>query len=311
MSRDLITYDRLAEVAESNRRYLGGEYDGSGAMTADILWRVQEELRQRVPQVRGGFGVGFPFHSTTSSGELVANPEFDSYNLGFIDTITKAKQLSRTALWECSPCQTEADFTPTSCSDCTLTTLKPREVMKAMPDVDMFIVCEDISPATLATIQDAAIEGGFTQSDFDATGAIKRIGSILDSFADSAKPADYFPVDIHAVQEKPMIEALQDIAKGETDITIPIRSMYAGWKRNEKIDFWFDFVFSGTFSPDACSEEVMQAVTQERNGLTEQYSNEAIESLVRQKSLRADVLLDYSDTRQVFLDKIDSWKLGG
>lgn len=303
-----VTYERLLETAEKNGSYLNGSLEQSAEQTAVMAWEVLSILKNNIPGVVGGFGLGFPFHSVDSSYTTVPNPEFQDYSDRFINAVQRDRALAQTAIWECSPCQRRDGFSPSDCGDCSLVTLKPRQVMKFMPDIDLFVVAEDIAAPTLAHVQDVASAHRFNQSDFDATDALDRIDEVFEAFERGTQPERFLPADVHLIQESTFLDTLRQIENGEVDVSLPIRSMYAGWKPNKKIDLWFDFTFSATFNDLLCSEAINEAVRSARRGLAMARDNDTIEQLVRQKSKRADVLLNHPPTNALLHTRLNEWR---
>ena len=211
------------------------------------------------------------------------------------------------ALWPCPSCQLGADFTPSQCVDCNITPLKPRTIIKVMPDMDTFVICDENDKKTRDAICSVAQDKGFTQSDFNTNESLTRIEGALDAWAEGRKPASYLPIDLHVIDKNDFIQACADIGDGK--LTHPtIWSMYAEWKNNKSIDFWFDFVFSMTPYPRVTDTEILDAIDEARSRLTRCYSVDQLVDIVMKQSYRARQLLQYEPTMEALREKLSSWQ---
>lgn len=211
------------------------------------------------------------------------------------------------ALWPCPGCQLGTDFTPSQCADCNITPLKPRTIMKVMPDMDTFVICDENDKKTRDAIWSVAQDKGFTQSDFNTNESLTRIEGVLDAWAEGRKPASYLPIDLHVIDKNDFIQACADIGDGK--LTHPtIWSMYAEWKNNKSIDFWFDFVFSMTPYSRVTDTEILDAIDEARSRLTRCYSVDQLVDIVMKRSYRARQLLQHEPTMEALREKLSSWQ---
>jgi len=299
-------YDSLVNVVNKNKQYLSGEIDKNSSQTINMTWDVLGTLRENIPEIRGGFGVGFPFHSISKSGELVTNPEFSNYSDKLIRTIELERSIGR-RVWKCCQCQKDSMYHHEKCKECVDEVIKPRDVMKVMPDIDLFIISNDVTPDTLDEIQAVANDHYFHQSDHDPIEALQRIGQVFEDFSLS-DARTYFPTDMHVISKADFFLALDEISNGNLAPNVGMYSMYYSWVQNPKIDFWFDFVFSGTFNADICDSEIMSSVRIARKKLATKISEQSIIDIIKMKSQRATVLLNHEPTCNIFSEKIRSWK---
>ena len=304
--RENVEYDRLIDIAQKNRRYLNGEIDPAARHTIGMAWNVISTLQINIDGVVGGFGVGFPFHSLTKSGEVIANPEFSRYSDSFLEKISIEKRLGHTA-WICARCHDDEFYKPDFCEECEQTIIKPRDVMKVMPDVDMFVILNDISSNTLDDIQVISKDYSFHQSDHSALETLNRIDETFECIEQDI-PTSHLPTDLHVLTKDDFIYAMNEIGNGNMKPDIDIYSMYYSWKLNKKISFGFDFVFSGTFNEDVCEPDIIEYVNIARKKLVQNFSQQEILDMIKNINHRADVLLEYGPTREAFLEKIRSWK---
>lgn len=130
---------------------------------------------------------------------------------------------------------------------------------------------------------------------------------MLDAWAEGRKPASYLPIDLHVIDKNDFIQACADIGDGK--LTHPtIWSMYAEWKNNKSIDFWFDFVFSMTPYPRVTDTEILDAIDEARSRLTRCYSVDQLADIVMKRSYRARQLLQHEPTMEALREKLSSWQ---
>ena len=301
-------YDLAAilRVNQKNADYLSGAIDPFGEGIRNMATCALREIRRDVDGFCGGYGTGFPYHSSGKNHQVIKDqPEFTRYT-GELSNLIRREMAVR-ALWPCPSCQLGADFTPSQCVDCNITPLKPRTIIKVMPDMDTFVICDENDKKTRDAIWSVAQDKGFTQSDFNTNESLTRIEGALDAWAEGRKPASYLPIDLHVIDKNDFIQACADIGDGK--LTHPTRwSMYAEWKNNKSIDFWFDFVFSMTPYPRVTDTEILDAIDEARSRLTRCYSVDQLVDIVMKQSYRARQLLQYEPTMEALREKLSSWQ---
>jgi hypothetical protein len=297
--------DILSKVAYKNRLYLKNEIDINGQLTIDAAWNIVETLRENIPEIKGGFGVGFPFHSLNQSGELVTNPEFSRYISEFAEKIETSRAMGYTA-WNCFSCQTKEDYDPVNCKSCKRTYVKPRDVMKAMPDIDVFLIADEVTPELLNKIQDTSKEHSFHQSDLNAYETLQRIYQAFEDI-ENGKNKVSLPGDMHVISTKDYISAMNLLGNGIVDLDVNVYSLHHQWILNRKIDFAFDFIFSSTFNDRVCEPGIKEYADTAKRGLARKYSEDAILNIVKNKSKRAETLLSYEPSLDIFIERVRSW----
>lgn len=296
----------LSDIAYKNKHYLNNDIDHDCRHTIEAVWSDINILKENVPEVIEGFGLGFPFHSLNSNGELVVNPEFSDYSNSFMNKVKLAKNLGQEA-WQCFQCQRDDRYSPNQCKTCDQTVVKPRDVMKVMPDIDIFLIADDTSKATLDKIQATANEYSFHQSDKDSYDTIRRIGTSFRNIKRGMGPIN-FPCDMHVISCNDFINSMSALSVGQLDVSPEVHSLHYDWVINNKIDLAFDMIFSSTFNEQTCNSEILEIVRQTRYDIANIFSNSDIIDIVESKSKRAKKLLSYNPTKQLFIDKIESWR---
>lgn len=299
-----MTYEEIKDIVETGVDYLQGSTPSSVEKTRKAVCVILDTLRDSVPAVQGGFGVGFPYHSVDGDGTIVPNPEFTRFNERLTNLLGEeaVKKGGGNVTWPCSEQQGLPGHLPDDCKECVITAIKPREIMRAIPDVDLFVVASDTSEDTKKEILSTAFRHGFHQSDFSAGDALARVDGFMDHGIDQAFP----PADIHLISLEELHSVFYEYVRGNYDARPELWSMYGKWKNNRDINFWFDLVFTGFWSdyrlPDSTEKLMMDA----RKSIVERLGPEEVMHRVRTMSSRADVLLDHKPTRDAYLARMDS-----
>lgn len=299
----------LLQVIDTNRmnqRLLMGDIDPESIGLRRMTGKIFEVMQNSLDGFAGGFGIGFPYHSMGEGNRTIPNPEFARYTSALHNRLEA--ELVGDNTWPCVSCQENSDYNPAMCRNCTLTGLKPRDVMKALPDIDTLIVMDQVNQETLSSIWRLAKESGFTQSDFSVADSISRVNNVLSSFELGEEPDSFLPIDLHVISKQDFLKACREISTGKTSLNTEIWSMYADWKLNEDIDFWFDFIFSATPYEETMADNVYEAVVEARKAVAESLTNYDILRYVTEKSHRANVLLGNLATREAFHRRIDRWR---
>lgn len=301
-------YEGALRVNGKNRDYLAGKVDRYGHGIKEMTKKVLSHLKDADLGLVGGYNTGFPFHSLSADGTVIRHhPEYAHYTGELAKQIKRA--MAGSVLWPCMPCQQRPEYTPADCADCQLSEVKPRTVMKAMPDVDIFVVLERVDQGVLDRVWNVAQEKGCTQSDFDLNYSLLRIEEVMDSWREGRSPQHFLPIDLHVISQDDFLQACEQLRQGENVATPQIWSMYAEWKQNKGIDWWFDFVFSMTPEETHMDNALAVAVREARHGLTEHYSVDQLVDMVRQRSHRARQLLLHPESEATLRERVARWRL--
>lgn len=192
--------------------------------------------------IEGAFGIGWPFY-------LISNKLPKRFVIKeFVRFIRETKDRfgSQTELfnpgWICPRCQVDNNLPDlkTFCRECQEVIFKPRDLFKAIPDLDLTI----IAPYEKGGIIGNFIENaGMNLSD-------PNIGNSVISFIEGLErgnPRQYVILDLHIVSLEDLIKSLQKINLGETDTPLPVLS-YRGrdkWVK-ETLPLFIEIIFSAT-----------------------------------------------------------------
>jgi len=240
----IISHERLEKLFESNRKFFGSP------KAVDFLldnYNNFKKLFTEKPYFLGLAGLGYPFYNIEYLGtESILEFEDYGYKQGL--KLFQDKNLNPEG-FICAKCQTInslPDFKK-YCGDCKLSTLKPRDIFKLLPDIDSLLVVPKLDDLVKLDIEETVKISGFNQSDVDILDAIRRSEGAFDQFEMKSEEAFSFPVDLHVVEKQELIRALKDLQAGNEKAVLNTRALWSDWVESD-LPFLLDFTFSLTFT---------------------------------------------------------------
>ena len=216
-------------------------------------------IMEHTPGYSGSFGTGYPFYVLDKNleGQLPVIDEQIRYN---DELHSEACGLD---CWACENClNTRGSRMPdlkTICKPCpqVKNSIKPRKVINRLPDIDMWMICEDgkveEAKKTLVTLFD---NYGMHTSDVDPVRTIDEMEDIVSDLESGKMPTKMLPLDIHIIEYSKFAGLLDEIpfsllsAMEEGQVPyLPIhpQSLRKTWQYDdEAYNFVLDYIFSIT-----------------------------------------------------------------
>ena len=172
-------------------------------------------IMKHAPGYCGSFGTGYPFYVLNSKleGMLPIIEEQIRYNNELYN------ETKESSYWPCEGClNTIGSSMPDLkqiCKPCPKVsdTLKPRKVINRLPDVDMWMICED------GKIEEAKNrlcklfeEFDMHTSDVDPIASINDLNEIVAELTSGKMPKKYLPLDIHIIEYSKFSRLLDEIS---------------------------------------------------------------------------------------------------
>lgn len=213
----------------------------------------------RIPGYCGSFGTGYPFYVLDSNleGKIPIIEEQIRYNNSLLrESIAISEWLCDNCLKEnsqnmpdlkqiCKPCPQVKDE------------IKPRRVINRLPDIDMWMICED-DKISLASKQLAYVfdDLGMCTSDVDPVKSIHDVYEIATSLDKGIMPSKKLPLDVHIIEYSKVEELLNKIVptfiKTTSNSIAPYLAIHPlslrkKWQYDDvAYNFAFDYLFSLT-----------------------------------------------------------------
>lgn len=231
------------------------------------------EIMQSINGYKGSFGTGYPFYVLDKdlNGDLPLIEEQINYN----NRLIASSLISELETWICADCLEEnydqMFNLKVLCKPCPKmdNDLKPRKVINRLPDIDMWMICDDdmINYAKYMLPKLFAKENMHT-SDTDVMATINEIREINLDLKNNIMPKYYLPLDVHIIEyskfkdilNKSIVYILNYLSTYEIPY-LPIHpySLRKEWQKDDKAyNFILDFIFSLThFNWDSSLEEIL------------------------------------------------------
>ena len=289
-----------------------------------LVWNISafNTIASAVSVSKGSFGTGYPFYALNKDlkGKLPIIQEQIRYNRQLVvdgEPVQKSIYLCKSCL--------ERNYSKmpdlkTVCKPCpnTLDGLKPRKIINRLPDLDMWLVCEDEcmekAQEELATLLS---EYGMRTSDVNPFASIEDVVNISEALKNGKKPKIFLPIDAHIIEYsvlKNLIEQvpaeLIEAKKDEKKPYLPIhpKSYRKQWKYDdEAYNFIYDFL--SAFTSFNFSPELQKSLDASRLEVIKNHSEVELYNFLLQSATEANFRRFQSlELESYFFKRIKGWE---
>lgn len=312
------------EVVESSNKFEENNFKNKDLKKMYIKKNIDiiNSVMEHTTGYRGSFGTGYPFYAIDSDfkEDLPVIKEQIRYNEELRTTILNAKLKK----WPCESCLPVngpyMEDLKQICIPCPRLEkeLKPRKVINRLPDIDMWMVCEDAKvEEAKKELKETFDQLGMHTSDVNPIQTFKEFKEIITDLEDGKMPIKMLPLDVHVVKYSELSNLLDQVPftilnssnLGEVPY-LPILpdSLRKKWQKDdEAYNFTLDFLYSMT---DFNFEEILkQRLDYTRNlvarQLTEEKSIEMLD-LVSPDSVKRR--FKNKTLKKSYKRRINSWK---
>ena len=249
------------EAVEGSNKFERSNFEDNNIKKMYIKKNIDiiNEVMQFTTGYCGSFGTGYPFYALDKNfeGELPVIQEQLRYNEELKNTILKSKLKK----WPCESCLPingpYMEDLKQICIPCPRLEkgLKPRKIINRLPDIDMWMVCED------SKVDDAKRELKETfdsldmhTSDVNPIQTIKDFKETINDLENGKMPRKMLPLDIHVIKYSELSKLLDQVpftvinsVKTNTIPYLPILpdSLRKKWQKDdEAYNFTLDFLYS-------------------------------------------------------------------
>ncbi len=312
------------EVVESSNKFEENNFKNKDLKKMYIKKNIDiiNSVMEHTTGYRGSFGTGYSFYAIDSDfkEDLPVIKEQIRYNEELRTTILNAKLKK----WPCESCLPVngpyMEDLKQICIPCPRLEkeLKPRKVINRLPDIDMWMVCEDTKvEEAKKELKETFDQLGMHTSDVNPIQTFKEFKEIITDLEDGKMPIKMLPLDVHVVKYSELSNLLDQVPftilnssnLGEVPY-LPILpdSLRKKWQKDdEAYNFTLDFLYSMT---DFNFEEILkQRLDYTRNlvarQLTEEKSMEMLD-LVSPDSVKRR--FENKTLKKSYKRRINSWK---
>lgn len=289
------------DTSPEQGQYLLGEFEDFASAMQDMSG------------FEGVFGTGHPFYALDTDKSVTDIPE-----IGRFIEATRVKVIQDSwryaGNWACSGCQVETDLPDLKqfCKPCRVVDLKPRDVFKALPDLDFWVVVDSNSEEIEEDIRCRSQNAGFYQSDISIHRSIESTNRVLKAVNNGQKTNDRLPIDLHIVEKKELLKAIDQLEcldPNEQKAFIPIqpRSLHVTWERaDQPYNFALDFLLSMTdlkFSP-----ELQNKIIGARHKVAEKFTNGQLIDMIFDTDPKSARQLADPAMMRILANRLNNWR---
>ena len=225
-----------------------------------------------IPGAYAAFGTGYPFYAEDHLEQTI-EPVAEITRFLRQQQALVPKKLGS---WACIGCQGDRKLPDlkTLCKPCDKVSVKPRDILKALPDLDYWVIADEDTPQFRAKLQQSLEGIGFYSSDQDVGASLRDLADVMKDplLVREVTPEPVrqkrIPIDLHVVSREYFMNIMGDIertiieyaAEGGNMPKVPISpsSLHVTWEQpDEPYDFMKDFLFSLTIHP-ASSNAILE-----------------------------------------------------
>ena len=277
-------------------------------------------IMEHTPGYCGSFGTGYPFYVLDDNfqGELPLIDEQIRYNNELYDASLKINE------WPCEEClNTRGSRMPDLkryCKVCPQVddVYKPRRVLNRLPDVDMWMICQDdkIEDAKRVMVELFKSYGMHT-SDVDPVGSVDELDEIVTQLEEGKMPNKMLPLDVHIISYSEFASLLDEIPFAicnamDTNVTpyLPIhpQSLRKTWQYDDTAyNFVLDFLLSMT--PFNWERKLDRKLQLSRMVIGDMFTEEDLKAILEKVS--PDSVKRRMETKQLqksYERRVSTWK---
>lgn len=290
-----------------------------------LIWNIEtfNIISKNVSVGKGTFGTGYPFYALGKNleGTLPIIQEQIRYNRQLV----KDGEPYQKSIWLCKSCiQDNYSHMPdlkTICNPCpnVKKELKPRKLINRLPDIDMWLVCEDgCVKQAQEELEELLKKYNMCTSDIAPISSIEDVYQIAKDLKAGIMPKRYLPIDAHIIEYskiKSLIEQVPQVLNvsktGEIKPYLPIRpkSYRKKWQYDdEAYNYIYDYL--SAFTPFNFTDELNKTLIESRKRVISEHTPEELFDFMLQSATEANFRRFQSiDLEQCFMKKIEDWKL--
>lgn len=291
-----------------------------------LIWNIEafNKIASAVSVSKGSFGTGYPFYALDSNleGKIPIIQEQIRYNRQLVidgQHVQKSIYLCKSCLEKnyknmpdlktvCKPCPNMID------------SLKPRKLINRLPDLDMWLVCEDgcIDKAQ-EELSNLLKKYDMRTSDVDPILSIDNFSQISELLKSGKKPGIFLPIDSHIMEYsalKELIEQVpQTLSKAKQDMQKPYlpihpKSYRKQWQYDdEAYNFIYDFL--SAFTSFNFPDELQKSLDKSRLEIATNYTTEELFNFLLQSATTANFRRFQSmHLEDYFFKRVEGWESG-
>ena len=288
-----------------------------------IIWNIEvfNTLASHIKESIATFGTGYPFYVLDENleGEIPIIQEQVRYNRQLV----RDGEPFQKSIWECKKCLDERYVQmpdlKTICKPCPRISnkLKPRKLINRLPDIDMWIICENGSVETTQEKLSKLLEkNNMSTSDKNPINTIEELEEVTEQLKQGIMPTSYLPIDCHIVEEKDILKLLQmvpeELEKADKQKQIPYlpilpKSYRKDWQYDdEAYNFIYDYL--SAFTAFNFTQEMEDTLQKSRIRVVQEHTPEELFEFLMQSATPANFRrFQEHKLEEIFYNRVTSW----
>ncbi len=255
----------------------------------------------------GGFGVGYPFYAR--SGDYFLKVGEINEHLSKIIANIKKESKDLALQWMCPSCQVVNSLTNlnTKCVTCNLIQEenKPIRILSTLPDIDIFIIVENLNQETKDKINQAVKDGHYYNSRISIKDTVKNVEGVLKSVQSGKKTPLKLPIDLNVLEYPKFTDAVNLMIEGEK-VVVDSVALHETWE-NYHFPIWEDFIFSMQ-ELGSLNDRLLSLVAKLRRGLVDHWGVEDLIFEVKDICPRTSRICETREIEESLRNKLSSWQ---
>ncbi len=290
-----------------------------------LIWNIEafNIIASHVSVNKGTFGTGYPFYVLDKNleGKLPIISEQIRYNRELI----RNGEPFQKSIWLCKPCldrkYSKMPDLKKICKPCPnmIDKLKPRKLINRLPDLDMWLICEDGKIEIAENELKKLLEFyGMRPSDKDPMKSIEDISEISEMLKNNIIPKIFLPIDTHIVEYseikkliKKLPEELRESKKEGRKPYLPIHpiSYRKQWQYDdEAYNFIYDYL--SAFTAFNIQDDLQKELENSRYMVSTEFeSEELFQILLNSATISNNRRFHTPELEDIFIEKVEQWKM--
>lgn len=289
-----------------------------------LIWNIEafNSIASSVSVSKGSFGTGYPFYALDKNlqGPLPIIQEQIRYNRQLV----KDGEPFQQSIYLCKSClknnyRTMPDL-KTICNPCPnmIDSLKPRKIINRLPDIDMWLVCEDGCVEKAQEELSRLLEKyNMCTSDIDPFLTIENVAQISELLKSGNKPGIFLPIDTHIMEYSALKELIEQVPEVLNDskqngqkpyLPIHPKSYRKQWQYDdEAYNFICDFL--AVFTEFNFPEELQQSLDKSRFEIATNHTPEELFNFfLRSTTSSTFRRFQSTDVEDYFIKRVKGWE---
>ena len=288
-----------------------------------LVWNIEtfNMIAKNVGGFRGSFGTGYPFYALDKNlqGKLPIIEEQIRYNRQLV----RDGEPVQKSIYLCKSCletrYAEMPDLKTVCKPCPkmIDKLKPRKLMNRLPDLDMWVVCND---GAIKQVEEELTEllekYRMRTSDINPFSSIEDVTRISELIKNGEMPTIFLPIDAHIIEYSKLKRLIEDVPdelkkakEDESKPYLPIfpKSYRKQWQYDdEAYNFIYDFL--SAFTSFNFPEELERTLEESRKRVVSENTPDELLEFLLQSATKANFRRFQSiELEDYFYKKVDEW----